>query len=464
MSQAATQTALTVSPDPALVQQPITFTAQVTGNGGTPTGSVNFLANGNAIGASSVNASGKATFTTSALAAGTYSITAAYAGDANDIGSTSGATSLTVSLATTTTAITVAPNPALVGSAVTITAKVSGNGGTPTGSVNFIANGNSLAAATLSGGAASFTTSTLPPGTYSITASYLGDAADSPSTSSAVSELVGLIPTTTSLGTSVTTGPAPQVILLATVLNNGAGVLPTGTVAFMSGATQIGSATLDLSGVATVTPNLTAGVNYNIVAMYSGDADHSPSTSPAVNVSGTPTLFSIGLSPSSITMATSQNATVTVNLTSNGSFADTIGLGCASLPAGVTCHFSSPSVKLTAGSSASVQLTIDTNNPLSGGSSAANTRTGSAKFSLAGLFLPLSLGFGLFFWRFRRRNARLITMAMALVLSAAMLLTTGCNSFSINTAAPGNYTVQVTGTGAGTNAQQYQNLSLDITK
>ena len=115
VSQAATQTALTVSPDPALVQQPITFTAQVTGNGGTPTGSVNFLANGNAIGAGSVNASGKATFTTSALAAGTYSITAAYTGDANDIGSTSGATSLTVSLATTTTAITVAPNPALVG-------------------------------------------------------------------------------------------------------------------------------------------------------------------------------------------------------------------------------------------------------------------------------------------------------------------------------------------------------------
>jgi hypothetical protein len=464
VSQAATQTALIVAPDPALVQQPITFTAQVTGNGGTPTGSVNFLANGNAIGAGSVNASGKASFTTSALTAGTYAIAAAYTGDANDASSTSGATSLTVSLATTTTAITVAPNPALVGAAVTITAKVTGNGGTPTGSVNFIANGNTLAAATLSGGMASFTTSTLPPGTYSITASYLGDAADSPRTSSAVSELVGLIPTTTSLGTSVTTGPAPQVILVATVLNNGAGVLPTGTVTFMSGATQIGSATLDLGGVATVTPNLTAGVNYNIVAMYSGDADHSPSTSPAVNVSGTPTLFSVGLSPSSITMATSQNATVTVNLTSNGNFADTIGLGCASLPAGVTCHFSNPSVKLTAGSSASVQLTIDTNNPLSGGSSAANTRTGSTKFSLAGLFLPLSLGFGLFFWRFRRRNARLITMAMALVLSAAMLLATGCNSFSINTAAPGNYTIQVTGTGAGTNAQQYQNLSLDITK
>ena len=82
-------------------------------------------------------------------------------------------------------------------------------------------------------------------------------------------------------------------------------------------------------------------------------------------------------------MATSQNATVTVNLTSNGSFADTIGLGCASLPAGVFCHFSSPSVKLTADGSASVQLTIDTNNPLSGGSSAMNTaRTPSRRLEV----------------------------------------------------------------------------------
>jgi sugar lactone lactonase YvrE len=464
VNQAATQTALTVAPNPALVQQPITFTGKVTGNGGTPTGSVNFLANGNIIGAGSVNASGTATFNTSALAAGTYSITAAYTGDANDAASTSGATSLTVSLATTTTTVTVTPNPALVGSAVTITAKVAGNGGTPTGTVNFIANGNTLAAASLSGGTASFITPALAPGTYSITASYLGDAADSPSTSSPVSEVVGLIPTTTSLGTSVTTGPTPQVILVATVLNSGSGVLPTGTVTFLSGATQIGSATLDAGGVATLTPNLNAGVNYSIVAVYSGDANHSSSTSPAVNVSGTPTLFSLGLSPSSITMATSQNAAVTVTLTSNGNFADTVGLGCASLPAGVSCHFSNPSVKLTAGSSTSVQLTVDTNNPLSGGSSAMNTRSRSAKFSLAGLFLPLSFGFGLFMWRFRRRNSRFVTMAMALALSSALILASGCSSFSINTAAPGNYTIQVTGTGAGTNAQQYQNLSLNITK
>ena len=462
--QATTQTALVVAPNPALVLASITFTATVTGNGGAPTGSVNFLANGNVIGMGTVNASGVATFNTATLAAGTYAITASYTGDANDAGSTSSPVSLTVALATTATAITVTPNPALVGAAVTITAKVTGNGGTPTGTVNFIANGATLASAVLAAGTASFTTSTLAPGAYSITASYLGDPADAPSTSTAINEIVGLIPTTTSLGSSTTTGPTPQVVLVATVLNSATGVPPTGTVTFMSGTTVLGSATLNSSGVATLTPNLTGGVNYNIVANYAGDADHSPSSSPSVSVSGTPTLYTLSVSPASVTMQTSQNATVNVNLTSNGTFTDTIGLGCASLPAGVFCHFSDPAVKLNPGATVSVQLTIDTNNPLGGGSSAMNRPAGGSKFSLAGLFLPLSALFGFIFWRLRRRASGILTTAMVLVLSAAALLATGCSSYSTNSATPGNYTIQVTGTGAATDVQQYQNVSLTITK
>lgn len=462
--QATTQTALAIAPNPALVLASITFTATVTGNGGTPTGSVNFLANGNVIGAGTVNASGVATFTTATLAAGTYAITASYTGDANDAVSTSSPVSLTVSLATTATALTVAPNPALVGATVTFTAKVTGNGGTPTGTVNFIANGNTLGSVALAAGTASFTTSTLAPGAYSITASYQGDPADAPSTSAVVSETVGLIPTATSLGSSTTTGTIPQVVLVATVLNSATGVPPTGVVTFTSGTTQLGSATLDASGVATLTPNLTGGVNYSIIANYSGDADHSPSSSPAFAVSGTPTLFTLGVVPGSVTMATSQNATVTVNLTSNGTFSDTIGLGCGSLPAGVFCHFSNPSMKLMAGGIASVQLTIDTNNPLGGGSSAMNRQAGGSKVSLAGMFLPLSVLFGFVFWRLRRRSAGLLTAAMILVLSAGALLATGCSSYSESTATPGTYVIQVTGTGAASDVQQYQNVLLTITK
>ena len=73
---------------------------------------------------------------------------------------------------------------------------------------------------------------------------------------------------------------------------------------------------------------------------------------------------------------------------------------------------------------------------------------------------------GALWWRaqLRRRNAKFLTIAMALLLSAAALFANGCSSFSANTAAPGNYVIQVTGTGANTNAEQFQNLSLTITK
>ncbi len=66
---------------------------------------------------------------------------------------------------------------------------------------------------------------------------------------------------------------------------------------FNNGSTQIGSATVDSSGVATLTPNLTGGVNYNIVANYSGDVDHSPSTSQPVSISGTAAGFNIAVTP-----------------------------------------------------------------------------------------------------------------------------------------------------------------------
>ena len=93
-----------------------------------------------------------------------------------------------------------------------------------------------------------------------------------------------------------------------------------------------------------------------------------------------------------------------------------------------------------------------------------NRRAGSGKFSLAGLFLPLSLCFGWIFCRLRRRSASVLSMALVLVLSAAALLSTGCDNFSQSTAAPGTYVIQVTGTGTNSDVVHYQNVTLDITQ
>ena len=196
------------------------------------------------------------------LAPGAYSIVASYGGDANNQGSTSSpALALTVNQATTTTTVNASPNPALVVGAITFTAKVTGTGGTPTGAVNFLAGSTVVGSANLVSGTATFTdTAGLAAGTYAITADYLGDTNDAASNSNPVSETVGTIPTTTDLGSSTTGGANPQVILVATVLASASGPTPTGAITFNNGATEIGSATLDSSGVATLVPSLNGGV------------------------------------------------------------------------------------------------------------------------------------------------------------------------------------------------------------
>jgi hypothetical protein len=214
----------------------------------------------------------------------------------------------------------------------------------------------------------------------------------------------------------------------------------------------------------TLTPNLASG-NYSIVANYSGDSTHAPSTSTPVTVSATPVDFNLTVTPATVSVQSSQNATETVNLTSEGGFTDTIGLGCASLPPNVTCIFSGNSVNLAANGSASVQLSIDTNIPLGGGTTAMNRRgTGTGGLSMAGLLLPFSVFFGWLFWRLRKRSLGLFTLVLVVALSAGALLATGCGGYSSSSAAPGTYVIQITGTGTNSNVIHYQNVTLTITK
>ena len=118
---------------------------------------------------------------------------------------------------------------------------------------------------------------------------------------------------------------------------------------------------------------------------------------------------------------------------------------------------------MTAGATQSVQLTIDTGNPLGGGQSAMNSGPGSRGFSLAGLCLPASLLFGCVFWRFRRQHALLFAAALAIFLSGTFLVT-GCGAFTQRTAAPGTYVIQISGIGANSNVSHFQDVTLVVTK
>jgi hypothetical protein len=83
---AATTTALTVSTNSSLYGQAVTFTATVASPAGTPTGTVTFANDGNALGTVGLT-NGQTTVTTSALPIGDHTIAASYTGDANFVAS-----------------------------------------------------------------------------------------------------------------------------------------------------------------------------------------------------------------------------------------------------------------------------------------------------------------------------------------------------------------------------------------
>jgi len=89
----STTTTLGSNPNPSTTGTPVTFTATI--SSATAGGTMTFYDGSNAIGFATVS-SGQASFTTSALSAGTHSITAAYEGDATYLPSTSSSVSQSV--------------------------------------------------------------------------------------------------------------------------------------------------------------------------------------------------------------------------------------------------------------------------------------------------------------------------------------------------------------------------------
>ena len=135
---ASSTTAVAASANPAVAGKALTLTATVTTNGGTAAGTVNFYNGTVLLGPGTLNGAGVATFTSSTLPVGSYSITAVYVGDSNNTGSTSVVLSLTVIQATTSVTLVTSDPTVQVTSPVSFTATVSGNGGVATGNVTFM--------------------------------------------------------------------------------------------------------------------------------------------------------------------------------------------------------------------------------------------------------------------------------------------------------------------------------------
>ena len=189
---ASTTTAVTSSANPALVKNPVTFTATVTGQfGGGATGTMTFKTGAKTLGTSAVSG-GVASFTVTLVTAGARSITASYSGDGNFAESTSPALNQQVQKLPSKVTLASSQNPSTVGQSVTFTATVTSNfGAIPNGeTVTFLDGTTTLGTKTTTSGVATFTISSLAHGNHSITAKYAGDSNIKPATSAVLKQKV----------------------------------------------------------------------------------------------------------------------------------------------------------------------------------------------------------------------------------------------------------------------------------
>ena len=302
--QTATATTFMAAPNPAFAGQPVTLTATVApAPTGTPLGTVSFYNGAELLGTATVSSSGVATFTGS-LPVGVLSVTAVYSGNAGFAGSTSSGQTVTVNLNPTITTLTAAPNSALVGQSVTLTATVNPppiepdvrahavtEGPASYGTVSFYYGETLLGTGSVdSSGVATWSTTTLPVGADGLTAVYSGDYSLAGSASIAYTETITAAATSTTTVLTALPNPAVagQSVTLAATVAPAPTETPTGTVSFYNGTTLLGTIAVNSSGIADfIASSLPVGA-LSITAVYSGNAGFSGSTSTAVTETVTP--------------------------------------------------------------------------------------------------------------------------------------------------------------------------------
>ena len=349
---------LTSSLNPAQAGQSVTFTAQLTvqsgSASGTPTGLIEFFDGSTLLTSQAVSSTGSAAFTVSTLTVGSHTITANYQPTGTFSASTASITQVITGIATSA-ALKCLPGTIDIGGSAQFTASVTSVSGTPTGSISFTDNGALLATQGLVGGGANLTYTGSIAGTHSITATYVPTGSFAGSTASC-SEVVDALATTSTLAVApVTSTYGSPVTLSATVA---AATLPepsapTGVVTFLNGASVVGTGTL-AGGVATLATSSLAGGSYELTCEYGGSSIYAKSNcnSVPVVIHAAPTYLLLGSSNNPYTALSP--VTFKARLYFNGT----------SQPAGagniIHLSFNGQTVALTTDASGSASYTIGT--------------------------------------------------------------------------------------------------------
>jgi hypothetical protein len=238
-------------------------------------------------------------------------------GDGNDV--------VLTTLAETNTALSQNANTTQFGEPFTVTATVTAQSGTPTGSAVFTADGVTIGVAPLQNGVANLTVTTLNTGTHAIVATFQGTGSFPDSVSDGITHVIIQGQTKTEIVSnhpSITYGQAVRFTAVVSAQSPALGQ-PAGNVTFLAGGVPLGTVPLVNGTAIFETSALHAGA-VSITATYGGDLNFAASTASAIQQSvgkaqtqvdaRTHTPISVGQSPL---------VTVFVNITPGSAIAPT---------------------------------------------------------------------------------------------------------------------------------------------
>ncbi|ROS22937.1 Ig-like domain-containing protein [Cellulomonas sp. PhB150] len=315
---ATTATALTITPEVPSINQPVTLTAAVTG---ATTGTVTFVDGTTTLGTSEL-VDGVATLEVPAgFKAGTHPIVATFGETATAQASSSNVVSFSLVKGASSIALALSSGSTVYGTPVTGIVAVAN---TQDGAVK-VTYGSATTTVQLSHGAATFTVpGSVTPGSYAVTATFLGtDTVDASGTASA-SLVVAKKATTSALTAPAKVTVGGAIAGTVTVGGSVSGTFPTGSVKVY---VKKGTGAFTLAKTVAVTAAAKGKVAYSVVA---------PTTATALTVkaeySGDGSYGASSAAPKSVTVAkkaTTAKVTTAKTVKVKGKLTGTVTIGGA---------------------------------------------------------------------------------------------------------------------------------------